>query len=413
MSNFTAVATNVKNIWERWQPAVHWMFTLLLLLAVGLSQTESGTLVTIRIAISLLSVGLLAWYFIVVRMGERIRAKRLRWLMSYFVAGWLLWYALANLSSYFFFLLFILFPYVFIIVPRPWSILLMVMLNALVLLTLNRMSSELVVTWMLIVGLTTIGSGILGYFVQDIINQSEERRRLIAELQTTRESLAQAQHEAGILSERQRLAGELHDTIAQGFIGIVTNLEAAENATNKNATAASHHLEQAKAIARSSLQETRRFIWAMRSVALEDRAFEDGLRYTLESWSTASNVAANLVVTGAAYVLTPEYEFTILRIIQESLANITKHAGASQATVTLSYTPGAILLDINDDGCGFDPVTSQRRGFGLANMRYRVEQLGGTLAVESELGEGTTLMAHLPFDSKVVNGEPDSYLDRR
>ena len=87
-------------------------------------------------------------------------------------------------------------------------------------------------------------------------------------------------------------------------------------------------------------------------------------------------------------------------MIQESLANIARHARASQVTITLSYTPDAILLDINDDGCGFNADNTQGRGFGLINMRYRVGQLGGTLTIESEAGEGTTIMAHLPV--KVV-----------
>jgi signal transduction histidine kinase len=399
MSQPVATIATAKNAWERWQPVVHRIFSLLLMMALVLSQTETTTPSVTRLTILFLSAALFVWYFIAVRIGQQIQLKPPLWQVVYFVIGWLLWYVLANLNSFYFFLLFILFPYVFMIAPMPWSIVLMVILNGLVLITLNRISSDMAASWMIIVGLTSVGAGLLGYFVKDIIHQSEERGHLIAELQATRENLAQTQHEAGVLSERQRLAGELHDTIAQGLIGIITQVEAAENAATQNinnTAGVPHHLEQAKIIARSSLQETRRFIWAMHSVVVEGRAFYDGLRHILESWSKASNLPTNLVITGLEYSLLPEYEFTILRIIQESLANIARHARASHATVTLSYTSDAILLDINDDGCGFDPGDTQGRGFGLINMRYRTTQLGGTLAVESEAGEGTTITAHLP-----------------
>jgi signal transduction histidine kinase len=349
-----------------------------------------------RAATLAFSAALLIWYSVGSR--EPGRLKRSIWLAAYFAVGWLIWFVLVNLNSFFFLMLFVLFPYVFMSAALSTSIVLVVALNILVLIALNRVNSEVTAPWMLLVGLTTAGASLLGYYVQDIVRQSEERQRLIGELQATREHLARTQHEAGILSERHRLAGELHDTIAQGLIGIVTHLEAAENAIPDGANGNfSHHMEQAKVIARSSLDETRRFIWAKRSVVFEDGTFHDGLRHILESWSKTSGLPAKLVITGAECALPPEHEFTILRVIQESLANIARHARASQVTVTLSYTLDAILLDINDDGCGFDPNQIQGRGFGLVNMHYRVGQLGGTLTIESEAGEGATIMAHLPI----------------
>lgn len=387
--------TTSKHAWERWQPIVDRSFGLLLLLAFILSQTEPEMPLPTRLAILVCSAALGVWYL--AGSGQRGRLNRSLHLIGYFVVGWLIWFVLVNLNAFFFLLLFVLFPYVFIATVLPTAIFLMVILNLLVFITLNRISSEVAAQWMLFMGLTTAGASLLGYFVEDIIRQSKERQRLIGELQATREHLAQSQREAGILSERHRLAGELHDTIAQGLIGIVTHLEAAENAVPENLNPnLSEHLQQAKAIARSSLDETRRFIWAMRSVVFEDRAFHDGLRHVLESWSKTSGLPANLVITGAECALSPEHEFTILRVIQEALANVARHARASQVTVTLSYTPDALLLDINDNGCGFDPECIQGQGFGLTNMRYRVGQLGGTLTVESEANEGTTIMAQLP-----------------
>lgn len=393
MKDTTTAST--KHVWERWQPMFHRIFTALLLLSALQSQTDDQATLPTRAAILLLTVAFFGWYFVNAAPMEQGRLRHPLWLLAYFGIGWLIWYGLASLNAFFFFMLFVLFPYVFMVAPMPWSLVLLVALNALVLIALNRISSDMAATWMLILAFTSVGGGILGYFVQDIIRQSEERQQLITDLQTTRESLTQSQHEAGILSERQRLAGELHDTIAQGLIAIVTHLEAAENIG-----ITSQHVDQAKTIARSSLQETRRFIWAMRSVAFEGGSFHDGLRYSIDTWSNANapdgNLSANLVITGTVYPLNPQYEFTILRVIQESLANIARHAKASQATVTLSYTSGAILLDINDNGCGFNPDSNTKQGFGLINMRYRVEQLGGTLNIESEPNEGTTIIAHLP-----------------
>src|SRR5204863_9082795 len=140
-------------------------------------------------------------------------------------------------------------------------------------------------TWMLFVALASIGACLLGYFISDIIRQSGERQQLIADLEATRENLVQTQREAGILSERHRLAGELHDTLAQGLVGIITHLEAAENPADPQKSG--HHLQQAKLMARDSLHETRRFIWAMRPAALENQVFDQGLARILESWSKA------------------------------------------------------------------------------------------------------------------------------
>lgn len=370
-------------------PARHWVFGGLLLFATLIAFSNE-----IKFSVISIVAVLILWYLIGAYFGVRFRQKSPFFVVVYFVAGWLLWYVAAAIDAVFFVLLFMFFPYIFMVVPLRLSIVLSLILNMLVFLALNRMNSDMADTWMLFIGLASIGSCLMGYFVYDVIRQSQERQRLIAELEATREHLVQTQREAGILSERHRLAGELHDTLAQGLIGIITHLEAAENPADTQKSR--HHLQQAKQMARDNLQETRRFIWAMRPAALENQVFDKGLQRILESWSKASGSAADFVMTGNAYPLAPEHELTILRLTQEALANITRHAKAAHTTVTLSYMPDGIVLDINDDGCGFNVAQANGHGFGLNNMRYRVEQLGGTLAVESTTGEGTTVSAYLP-----------------
>ena len=120
-------------------------------------------------------------------------------------------------------------------------------------------------------------------------------------------------------------------------------------------------------------------------------------------WSEAGSGVANVVVTGTVRPLHPSVEVTVLRAAQEALSNARKHSGASRLNVTLSYMDDAVALDVQDDGLGFDPDRGGKQlsdgsagGFGLVAMRQRVEQLGGTLLIESAPGHGTTLVVNLP-----------------
>jgi signal transduction histidine kinase len=200
--------------------------------------------------------------------------------------------------------------------------------------------------------------------------------------------LAQAR-EAGVLDERQRIAHEIHDTIAQGLAGIVTQLEAASS------TVTSRHVSTAAQLARDSLTTARRSVHALRPQELEDARLPEALAGVVERWSAVTGVPAALTTTGDAQPLLPEIEVALLRIAQEALANVAKHAGAGRAGLTLSYMEDLVTLDIRDDGTGFAPSTVER-GFGLSTMRERVQRIGGRLAVESEPGRGTAVSASVP-----------------
>jgi len=206
-------------------------------------------------------------------------------------------------------------------------------------------------------------------------------------------------HEAGVLDERQRLAGEIHDVLAQGLTGIVTQLEAADQAEQRPADQR-RHLETAKQLARDSLAEARRSVQALRPRPLDAAALPDALAEVVAGWSARHRVAAQLITTGTARPLLPEIEATLLRTAQEALANVARHAGARRVALTLSYMEDLVTLDVRDDGAGFDPQAPRAEayegGYGLLAMRERVQRIAGTLEIESEPGAGTAISACVP-----------------
>ncbi|MER6916141.1 sensor histidine kinase [Streptomyces sp. NPDC000594] len=205
--------------------------------------------------------------------------------------------------------------------------------------------------------------------------------------------------EAGVADERRRLAAEIHDTIAQGLAGIITQLQVI--AATDDQHVAREHLDRAQALARRSLGEARRSVRDLSPVALEHDTLSEALRKTVAEWSGRTGVTARLTVTGTEEPLHDEVAATLLRIAQEALANTARHARATRAGVTLSYMGDEVTLDIRDDGRGFDPLAAVPRtgsgGFGLDGMRARAERVAGALAVESEPGQGTAISAHVPL----------------
>jgi len=218
------------------------------------------------------------------------------------------------------------------------------------------------------------------------------------------ELVAQAR-EAGVNDERQRMARELHDTLAQGLAGIITQLEAAEQAGDD----ATRHLAAARQLARESLTEARRSVDALRPEPLVAARLPEAIEGEAARWSALNGVAAEVTVTGAARPLRPEIEVTLLRAAQEALANVAKHADAHRVGLTLSYMEDLVTLDVRDDGAGFAVNGAAVRangdgGFGLIAMRERVEELAGHLEVESEPGAGTALSISVPAIPAQVAG---------
>ncbi|WTO33167.1 sensor histidine kinase [Streptomyces achromogenes] len=237
---------------------------------------------------------------------------------------------------------------------------------------------------------------------QALYRESEHRRALIEELTATRANLAAAQHTAGVLAERDRLAREIHDTLAQGLSSIQLLLRAAERALPQAPQNAARYVDQARQAAVDNLAEARRFVAALTPPTLEGTTLAGALERLCATTAARHPLTARFHLTGDAVPLTMAQEVALLRIAQSALANTVRHAEATTADVTLGYLGDQVSLDIVDDGRGFDPdrlpaPDPEAGGFGLASMRARAHALGGTLALTSAPGHGTALAARLPL----------------
>jgi ligand-binding sensor domain-containing protein/signal transduction histidine kinase len=203
-----------------------------------------------------------------------------------------------------------------------------------------------------------------------------------------------------VLAERNRMAREIHDTLAQGFAGISVQLEVVAKMMFAMPESAKEHLDQARILVRNSLAEARRSVWALRSSALEDGSLVDALSNIARQLSSETTV--QLEVSGTPRKLSYETENHLLRIGQEAVTNAIKHAQASRVNIKLNYNQHFVMLTIQDDGCGFDVQASKEAGkrghFGLVNMQERVAHLKGSLAVNSSLGHGTEIIVQAPID---------------
>ncbi len=209
--------------------------------------------------------------------------------------------------------------------------------------------------------------------------------------------LGQSARDAAVLDERNRLAREIHDTLAQGFTGIVVQLEAAEDILGDNPTAARAHLDRARLLARSSLTEARRSVQALRPQALESEDLVHALARAADNLTAGTPTHAEVHIYGPPRPLPPDTESALLRIGQEALTNALRYAAAAHIRLGLTFHPAGVALQVEDDGQGFDPRACTRTpGFGLIGMRERAARLGGTLTVTSRPGAGTTILAEMP-----------------
>jgi signal transduction histidine kinase len=251
-----------------------------------------------------------------------------------------------------------------------------------------------------------IGAGVavaIGFGYRALYREAEERQQLITELVETRGELAVAERAAGVLAERERLAREIHDTVAQALSSIQLLLHAAERLDGNRPGL--EQLQLARQTAADSLVDTRRIIGELTPKALDDRTLPGALARladaTAETLRAAGAPAAvNFQLEGDPVPLPMTVNATLLRIAQGAIANVARHARATRADLTLTYQSDSVSLDVVDDGVGFDPSTAAERpgdSFGLLAISQRVEALGGVLSVESAPGEGTALAVTIPL----------------
>ncbi|MFC8228846.1 sensor histidine kinase [Streptomyces sp. NPDC057287] len=238
---------------------------------------------------------------------------------------------------------------------------------------------------------------VLGY--DALFRESERRRELIGELVSTRAELAEAERTAGTLAERERLAREIHDTLAQGLSSIQLLLRAAERSLPDSAPATAH-VRRAREAAQENLAEARRFVRELTPPDLQQGSLATALS-RLSSRTSGPGLMVRFAASGRPVGLPTPYEVALLRTAQSALANTVRHSGARRAEITLSFMETSVSLDVVDDGRGFDtsgePASTADGGFGLPAMRARARSLGGTLSVESGPGQGTAVAVTLPL----------------
>lgn len=215
--------------------------------------------------------------------------------------------------------------------------------------------------------------------------------------------LAEQNRRAAVFEERNRMARDIHDTLAQGFTGVIVQLEAAEDAiASGDAKDADRHLVRAAGLARESLSEARRSVHALRPHALEERNFWDGLKRIIKQTTFGTPLQTKVELRGKLRELPALWQENLLHIGQEALSNTLKHAQASRFEAQLTFNATALRLELRDDGCGFKP-SRRHDGTGLAGMQERVKQMGGSLNVTASRSRGTKIVVVSPYTPKATS----------
>jgi signal transduction histidine kinase len=205
------------------------------------------------------------------------------------------------------------------------------------------------------------------------------------------------------------VAREIHDTLAQDLSAVAAQLEVALTADGRG-DQWRRPVAQARDVARDGLGEVRHLVQALASPLLDDAALPGALRVLARRWQRQTGIEAACRSDEDVPPLPEEVQAALLRVAQAALANVAEHAGASRAQLTLSWAGEAVLLDVWDNGSGFDPAQVQdrhrdaagERGFGLSGMRQRLGELGGGLEIESTAGHGTAVSARVPVPARAA-----------
>ncbi|WP_405165498.1 sensor histidine kinase [Nocardia sp. NBC_01499] len=238
-------------------------------------------------------------------------------------------------------------------------------------------------------------SMLTGRYITGIIEESHARAGLIERLEASQAEVARLSLEAGTAIERERLAREIHDTLAQGFTSIVTLTQAIESEMDTDPAAARRHLGLAARTARENLGEARTMVAALAPTGLAAGSLEEALRRLADRLAEESTLTVTYEVHSPLPTLPMATEVVLLRAAQEALANIGKHASASAVLVRVSAVDDSVRLLVHDDGAGFDPG-APTGGFGLSGMRSRAGQIGGQLSIRSGYSEGTDVELQVP-----------------
>jgi signal transduction histidine kinase len=241
----------------------------------------------------------------------------------------------------------------------------------------------------------------MGAWVFSVLEHSEQRAELIRELESTRAEVAALHHQQGMVAERERLAREVHDTLAQGYTSIVVLAQTAAAALPGDPAAAGERLAVIEEVARENLAEARAMVAAFAPVALDSATLVEALQRLAERFGRETGIATRVdtaALGGVGPALSRTEEIVLLRGAQEALANVRRHASASAVVLRVSRVGSGedaqVSVHVEDDGVGFDPTVCV--GVGLAGLRDRAQEVGGDVDVRSVPGEGTRVTVRVP-----------------
>jgi signal transduction histidine kinase len=394
---------NTTDVWEK----SGWLWNALFYIAILISSSfmliDDDLNAPLWIGLLLTAI-LVLWNWLGLRVtfkGTGAWDKHIRLRFIVIMVDVVIWYMLLTISPAFYFVLFG-FGLIFYLLPIPYATFaaLSVMMGVIyeqVADSAAGLSLTDPLIW--VFGFTAVGAVAMGVWISAIVGQSTRRRDLITQLEQTQAELVASEHRSGILEERQRLAREIHDTLTQGFTSIVMHLEAADQALSGDPATLKKHLDRARETARNSLDQARRVVHDLRPDLLEEFSLPDALKRVTERWSEATDIKATTTITGDLIPLHPNIEVILLRAAQESLNNIHKHAQATSAQLTVSYMGDVIILDVKDNGIGLNNASKSplSGGYGLRAMKERVKHYGGSVELESDPGEGTTVVVTIPL----------------
>jgi signal transduction histidine kinase len=379
--------------WRRYQWLWDVHFALVAVVTVVAVQTEDAGAGS-RAAATALVAALTVWYLLLGRgLVRRHEPRRWWWRATYQIGVLALLVPAVSLVSSSSLVMFALVPQAIMMWPLVAAVGVVVALLATTWVVapwlrggeLRSMPGALELV--LLLGLTVV----LGIYISRIAQQSGERAELIEQLASSRAEVARLSHEAGVAAERQRLAGDIHDTIAQGLSSVVMLVQSAQASLEREPAAAHRHLDLALRTARENLDEARALVAALTPAELDGASLPEALRRL----SGRCRTGVSVVVTGAPRPLPTAVEVVLWRAAQESLTNVDKHASSGDADLRLGYGEDVVTLEVIDRGAGFDPAQAPD-GYGLPAMRSRVAQVGGEVEVRSAPGEGTMVRVTVP-----------------
>ena len=252
-------------------------------------------------------------------------------------------------------------------------------------------------------GMALMFAVVLGLWITQIAEQSEVRAHLLEELHATQDALGASHHAAGVAAERDRLAAEIHDTLAQGYTSVVMLAQTAAVELERGRTdRVSARLASIEDVARDNLAEARALVAASAPPGLQDGTLADALARLAARFGAETGIHVDVVDDAGDEPAGHEAQIVLLRAAQESLANVRRHAGAAQVTVRLARSGDDMDLEVVDDGRGMPPGTPE--GTGLRGMRARADAIGGTCDVGAGPGTGTRVRVRVP--AVVAPGTP-------